>query len=104
MIAPTDKRVKTILVAPADFRRAVEEDPGLAALVGDGWTIGTTVILEDPKAPEDDRQRIALLMIRGPVPVPKVEPWYTRALAPVTGLNLVVAIAGLAWVVYSFAR
>ena len=64
MIVPTDKRVKIILVAPADFRRAVEEDAALAALIADGWTIGTTVILEDPKAPEDDRMRVALMMVR----------------------------------------
>lgn len=73
---------------PANLDQEIQ-GPVLCALVDKGWTLGTTVILEDPRAGEGDRIRIGLIMLppRDP-PSVEVKP------DPVVRIGVVVAALG----------
>ena len=51
-----------IQVDPARLREAMDL-PELVALVDDGWTIGSTVILEDPTKPQGSQLRVGFIML-----------------------------------------
>ena len=82
----------------------IDEDlkgPVLSALVQKGWTIQTSVILSDPRKPEEDRLRLGLIMFP-PVEVPASAPerWTWQAalvvgsIASLPPLALVFALMG----------
>lgn len=69
---------KVIRVNPISLDEDLK-DPALHGLIEKGWTIQTSVILEDARQPEGDRHRLGLIMFPPAPKAPTSKVWLTAA-------------------------
>lgn len=93
-----EKRVKVVFASAGDFVRQVEDDPGIAKLIADGWVVATTIILDDPRRADHERHQIAFVLTRPERSVVAIhDPRVLAVLVAWGAIALAIEVAALAF-------